>query len=171
VMGPSSWPILVSPPRIASRPTMVAEARSTWPPSSSLPTTPAVLTCLVGSEDVRRTRRAARRKARRERTRRLRRDFGGAVTRRGDRGATQKRFGLESASAEKNIEDLKRAGISPLARGREHPDPLVVKTPNHPHGVVRATGLGRGEVKGRRSGESPGCREGGESPGEGPRWS
>jgi hypothetical protein len=52
----------------------------------------------------------------------------------------------------KNIEDFKRAGISPLARGREHPDPVVVNTPKHPLRVVRATGIGASEVNGRKSG-------------------
>jgi len=106
-----------------------------------------------------------------------------AVTLPNDRGATQRSFSFRSRRVQANIRNLRRAGISPLARGREHPDPFLAaraqarvgsggEAPGNQFSEApNGRRLGKPDVVRSSAGEdvrvrNPGSRDRGESPGE-----
>jgi hypothetical protein len=86
----------------------------------------------------------------------LRRDHAAAVTRAGDRGATQRQIELpKSASTAAHHELQEGRTLVPRKRPRES-DPLVVKTPKHRMRVERETDPGVFKCKGGSPGEKSG---------------
>jgi len=92
----------------------------------------------------------------------LRRDRDGAVTLPIDRGATQKSLASRSRRVRQLIRNLRRAGISPLARGRENPDPFVAKDFEAPGGCRPGNRTWLTQVQGRMSGRQVRAAMGGE---------